>query len=715
MQGEIRSGLKEAFALALGIAGVLVVVTFPYLLNAYAYYRDDMQAQFAPMYSAIGVALRHGVWPDLTLQVNNGGAMLSEYEYALLNPFCLLNDVLASFFDTLPKAAFASALYDYGVMGAGTYWLARALGARRDHAVLAAIAFASNGFVYYWYATSWRPAMTGTAWLCVGLASLVQARRGPWSFVFAALGAFGVLTAGWPQAVVAYGVVALVLTLGAARARDWKGATAFGLAAAIGGLASLDALLPLLAMGSAAGRTNSVFNYGLLQPNFYSVLSVSSPFQFGRFEGFKGPEPVMAPIFFAGWHILPLAAFLDWEKVKKDRTLTAVLGLSIACALATQGPQQLSFLRWPFRFLPYFHLGLIVAFSRAASLAGFIDSPRRRLAAASLIGLGFLSAFQLTPALVLLQAAAAAVMLLGVYLLAPRLAGRHGAGAVGLIVLILLVLTGVTRFLAPANGNVPDWGAPADKTRFADISAVPQSYHLVIGALGRDGAIAPGRPKFGNMRMADAEANIFGYSPIGEANSASAFCIETHGLACPGLTAVITRPSGLGDLSYADLLKVDEIDFLAPADRQAPLPGWRCEASGPGLACKRMTPRPQTAPGSLSYASPGLVVTPAGRATADRERLSIVASGAGPGLLVFDRVAWPGYRVVFNGRALPLRRSPLGLLSVDLPAGGTGGVLDVRYEAPGAMMSLMGFLLATALLAGAVVGWRRWAPTRGGA
>ena len=53
MQGEIRSGLKEAFALALGIAGVLVVVTFPYLLNAYAYYRDDMQAQFAPMYSGL--------------------------------------------------------------------------------------------------------------------------------------------------------------------------------------------------------------------------------------------------------------------------------------------------------------------------------------------------------------------------------------------------------------------------------------------------------------------------------------------------------------------------------------------------------------------------------------------------------------------------------------------------------------------------------------
>ena len=714
MRGETQSGLKEAGALGLGVIGALLLAVIPYILNANAYYRDDMQSQYAPMYAAIGTALRQGVWPDLTLQVNSGGAILNEYQYALLNPLCLLNDVLASFFSTFSKAAFATALSDYALLGAGVYWLARALGVERAFAVLAAVAFASNNFLFYWYASIWRPGLTGTAWMCIGLASLLQARRGPWSFSVAVFGAFGVCTAGWPQAVVAYGLVALFLTGLALKERDWRNAAVFCLAAAVGVLASLGALLPLAAMSQVAGRTSQIFNSGLLQPNFYSVLAVSSPFQLGMIKDLEGLNPVSTPFCFAAWYLVPLAAFLNCEDLKQDRTLIGLVAVSIACAVATQGPEYLSFLRWPIRFLPYFQLSLILAFSRAASLSGFVDSLRRRWTAAGLIGLGLLSELQLTPQVFVVFGVAAAMTLLVTILLAPRLVADKSASVVGLILTMVVVLASVTRMMAPENGNVGhDWNIAASKPLFSDITAVPTSYHLVIGDLGTESPRGH-RPKFGNMHLADGQANIFGYSPIAEAGSAKVFCIATHGLSCPHAWTTINQRSGLGDLTYADVLKVDEVDFLSPKDQQGEKPGWRCVPSGAGVACQRIAPRSFAAPGSLSYHSPGLVVAPLGRATADRETLKITAKTSGPRLLVFNRMVWPGYSINLNGHKLPHRRLPIGLLAVDLPPGDANGELIVRFTPPWAMLSQIGLGLAAILLTASLVNWRRWAPVGNG-
>ena len=90
-------------------------------LNRRAFFNDDTQQQFAPMFMAIGRALAHGHWPTLTLQILNGGALVDEYQYGLFNPFTLLACLVIS---PLNDQAVAGAVFvglHYAVLASGAY------------------------------------------------------------------------------------------------------------------------------------------------------------------------------------------------------------------------------------------------------------------------------------------------------------------------------------------------------------------------------------------------------------------------------------------------------------------------------------------------------------------------------------------------------------------------------------------------------------------
>jgi hypothetical protein len=703
MNAKRENWLDAAICALAAVALALI----PYLLHSRAYYQDDMQAQFMPMLVAIGHALRHGEWPTITLQILNGGALASEYQYALYNPVSLLADAIASQFSDLAAAAAFLAAFYYALLDAGTYLLARACGADRRFAILASVTFAANNFLFYWYASSWFSGLVGLTWVIWALAFVIRAAASRGSWVAAAFFSYLTLTAGWPHSVIILGLMTIVVAVGEHRRAGWRAAAAPISAVALAALAALPALLPLLAMGSVAARDEGTFNAGVLGVNLYGVLALSSPLQFGHFLGFSGFTDIATPFFFAGWYILPLAPLIQWSRSKPNPTLLTIGVIALLLAAATQGPEHLFVLRWPFRFLTYMHLAILVGFALAASAYGFRVTGRRLLLSIGLIGFGAVASLQVRPAVFLAVLGSAALILL-MTMLSADLLHRSSAWAMTILIGGVVVIFVATHAVIPRNANLPDWHVASQITKTSELGSIPKGYTLVAGTFGPLDPAEHDAQKFGNMMLADNVPNLFGYSPIGFKKLANAYCMETQGLACPQALAHMVQKSGFGAFSWADVLKIDTIDLMNAPRRWIEFlraAGWTCAEHGENrAACSRASPRP-TLSGSLAYASPGLVADSRQGSTAKREIVDIRSRADRSDTLVFDRLAFPGYRASFAGQTLPIGETETGLIMIRLPEGAATGALVLSYTPPG---QYLGFVAAAVSLIALIIGALIW-------
>lgn len=704
---------RRSDKVAVAAAAILcaLIAAIPFLLYHRAYYHDDMQSQYMPALVAIGKALAAGVWPSLTLQVNYGGALAGEYQYGLYNPIELLKMMSVAQFGDLESGAAFLAVTDYAVLGAGVYLLARRFGASSGYALLAAAAFACNNFVFYWFASSWRPGLSSLGYLALACACLMTAHKSRGAFLAAVATAYLTLTAGWPQAIMVLGLFAL-FQLGMA----WNGnirrrRIAIPFAALVSaGLLALPALMPLLAMGAHASRQGGVFNEGLLQPDLYSLLAVSSPFHFGHILGFSGFDTLSVPMYLAAWFALPFLPFIDFAKARRLVAPKPLLLGAILLLILTQGPQQFSALRWPFRFIPYYHLIVIVLFSVLMSRApARVTQHKRSLALAIVVFQTFVAA-QSQPAFANLALVAAAIAVIGVVVGLALYTRREtylplwlGAVTVGLFVL--------THLLFPINRQMPDWRAAASVGRVSDLASIPESYSAAIGPPSDDRPVSESRP-FGNMALVRGGAEYFGYSPIGENNFVRSFGNQTHGPANGFMTAAMLAPTEYGGLRFVDLAKIDTAVLLSPAPGAAPRfasGGFACAVEAPRVTTCRRTSR-SAYPGSLAFASSGLTISPLADGTATSERFSIDGRGGNAKVLVFNRLAWPGYRLTLNGASIPLERDRFGLLVARLPDEAAVGELHLIYRPPGFMLGIGSALVGLLLALGLALSHQFWSP-----
>ncbi len=342
-----------------------------YALNPRAFFNDDSQEAFAPIFMAIGRSLSHGRWPALTLQMLNGGALANEYQYALYNPFSLFTCWVASQFGDQAAAEAAVAGLHFAVLGAGAFAFARACGANRPLAALAGVAFVANNFLYYWLAESWITGLVSIAWMTWALAGLIKAHESRWAWVGGALATALVVTSGCYHTVVMLGMATAVIALVRWRLEGVRQALAPMVSAALGVLLAAAAVLPVLAMGQVAIRNGGLNNAGQLAIDLYGVLAPSSPFHTGHLVDFDGPAKLSAPIYFAGWFLLPLLPLIDWKKLGRPLpTLISLLAMAAVFVVATQGLEQIFSVRYPIWNLAPLHLALLAAFALIASEGG---------------------------------------------------------------------------------------------------------------------------------------------------------------------------------------------------------------------------------------------------------------------------------------------------------------------------------------------------------
>jgi hypothetical protein len=104
------------------------------------------------------------------------------------------------------------------------------------------------------------------------------------------------------------------------------------------------------------------------------------------------------PIFSLAWFLVPLLPFIRWRRLEWRPELIALAAVAGVSLLATQGPEELYMVRWPFRWIPYFHIAVAVLFLAIASKAGFAQaSPGRIFAALLLVVLSAVASLQADP------------------------------------------------------------------------------------------------------------------------------------------------------------------------------------------------------------------------------------------------------------------------------------------------------------------------------
>lgn len=143
----------------------------PIVIHSDAYCRDDMQVQYMPTFYAIGSTILHAhLVPFITTHTWFGGNLIGEFQYGILNPIELALYSILPFIKSIQYGADFIAVFHYGILSSGIFFLAKTLGISDKFSYVAAATAVTNNFIYYWYASSWFPQFTSISFMVWAIA-----------------------------------------------------------------------------------------------------------------------------------------------------------------------------------------------------------------------------------------------------------------------------------------------------------------------------------------------------------------------------------------------------------------------------------------------------------------------------------------------------------------------------------------------------------------
>jgi hypothetical protein len=715
-------GTKEIVSLFL--LGVFLGY-MPLLFNARFYFLDDMQHQYMPVFYNIGRCLRLGEFPFFSLTNWLGGNFLGEQQFGLLNPVSLLSYFILPSIPSLAAGAAVLACFYYGALCSGFYFLSRTYEIERPAALIAAITITTSNFIAYFFASSWIAYLIGLSWLVWAWGYIRLIEFSSKSFLLAVVFSYLTITTGCPQVSLLLGFVIALTVLEKGSEKNYRG-SGLAVAALVSAiLLSMPSLIPSLSRMSNMSRPTGVFNNEFLVPNLHNMLAMSFPLFHGRIFWAKIYRFLTLPAFYCAWYIVPLLPFLQWKEMNKNRSAIFLATGVALILLATQGPEQFGPARWPFRFIPFFHMFVVLFFFKLLK-PNLQRTPSRKTYALSilLLALVLVMAWQKMPVgfewSVALECCTA--LLLALAVLRKTVAGFYAV----LIVVSLLFFVATRAQFIDNTQFYANWGMPSEVGEHALTDEVPRAYTMYLGDVG-DTADKDRLKEFqtGNMPIEYGAPTIGGYSPIGHSTLQRTLCMSGFGETCPDAVVNLFPVQGTGtsdgatdignskkvlisirnslgdrDKALADLMRINRLIVMKGAwlDNATPyLKDWRVEYDG------RVTQRfvrdlpNDDLPGTVSWVSPGVKLEALGTPHATREKLSI-----GPhdnnAHIIFSRLWWPGYRAQYNGTDIPVRAEMGIFASVYLPADSTGGTLLLSYLPPHLILSLVLALLGCVLM-----------------
>lgn len=711
--GEIVWALVPAF-------GSVLVCFLLYALNHRYFYLDDRLGMFVPVYLDIGRMLHEGVFPWMTLGVQASGNYLVEYQFGIFNPLCLFAMWLAPLFDNQAFAhAVISAVY-VAATSLACSMLGRALRFAPPFNALIAFVVATNAPHMIWNVTAWLPAAPGLCFFILALAaalSYVQ-RPGTRAAVGVTLSAYLLLTAGWPQSV-AFFVVLFALLVGVVLYRErlsresWKRVTGLSLLTLAGFCLAALAVIALIAAAPFTERPQSmVLNAGnFMAATVGGLFMAAFPFFGEFFFTWGGYKPQTLPHFYAAWFLLPAVVFVDWSKVRFTTAGRFLAFATLLAGLLALGPERLGPLRFPIRFVPYYHVLLIFFLGWVVQThqAALCVTRHRLLAVLGLSGVMAVMAWETTPYLAgpvlassLLTGGLSA--LLGYALLKQNRKAVTAVLAGGTLLALAAVFApppfGLYAQPRPYKSDAEgtdhpypfargvDWLTPEKRSGFPDLGRAPNRYTLFFGhyvpALPYPEAHYAFRPA--SLGLLTNMRSVNGYTSLGHAGYRQWLRMDHGNLVkyrAEAAKKIFERDPETG-ARIADLLGIDQIialkgemSDLITANKPV---DWVIAKKNDITTTYHAPPAAEPLPGTVSWLTKGVTIKGLSESPTE-ERMAITTPDAG-GKIIFARIWWPGFHADLDGRELPVTAHGKVLVSVTLPAQAKG-VLRLTYRAPG--------------------------------
>ncbi len=376
MRTPVRTELK---ALATAKFVTIGTVLLMWARNHRFFYRDDVEHQMIGAFTALhrngyGINAVGGFHRSWYLSLITG-----EVQFGVFNPVTPIRDALAAMGDNLALNAMLIALLYLLVSVTGAYVAARALRISPALSVAAALFATFNVHLLYWDAGSWTPALIGFAWFTWFVATVWWTRRDIRFAVTIPVAGFFLVTAGWPHAMIAAGVVALIAGIQQLAEKKWgtREAVAYTVACVATALLSAPTWVSAKVFADWAARApHGLFNDGFLTHHLDAIGFAWSPFSQPYIDGFAGQGFMFEPITYIAW-FLPLAAYWIVTSQKVRRAVRVDLVVAAIVCVGMFGPSILGPTRWPFRFQPFAaFLVIMVAANALQSADGEKRDPR---------------------------------------------------------------------------------------------------------------------------------------------------------------------------------------------------------------------------------------------------------------------------------------------------------------------------------------------------
>lgn len=697
-------------ALAMGV--VVAAYAFVFARNRRFFFIDDLQHTLLATIYELGRSLRRGVWPIVQQRTWHSAFVAGDPQYGLFNPVTLLSYALVSREDDVAWGAFRLASSYACLVALGGYVACRAAGVRRSLAALGGASLATMPYVLYWNTASWHMGLVGYCWFVWALGALLFARRNPRHAWLLAVPTYLVFAGGWPPAVIALGLCCLTIGLWdvAVERVPLRTYVPVVLAVAAGAVAGLAPWI-VSAEYLAIGRRESFWeNTGFLTMHLEGLAGMFSPVSRPYLVSFFGARVTNQPITFVSVLVVTAIALCLLHRGRRLPDSSLVVAAAVVLA-ATLGPSQAGPTRWPFRYLPF---GLVLVL--VASLVVVSRASLRRLLPTTargflpVAGVGVLLLWlcftqRPSPKHVLYNTA---ILLFGGVVLVALLERGRSALAIGLawacaVAAFLLIV--VTK---PAMDEVPDLGAPMHLGDIeADVRVLDgERTVLLMRHVGPAEGVTIRNVPSGSYALFSRTAGpiVGGYSPVPLRRLSDAlFCANNFGWSvCPDVVDRLFAAEPRTGLPHVDLLGATQIlaqrgDLADTLAARNPA-GWRRESVGEHLdRWVRVAAAPL--PGDVTWASPRVTIRRAADGGAE------VAKSDG-GEAVFARPWLPGMRVTLDGRPLELSRL-WGLYARAAIPPGMSGRLEIAYTLPRAGMVGVAFAAGAMLIVAAIVAGRR--------
>lgn len=688
---------------ALSCAGLTIVFCLILLVHdPLVFWNDDYEISILPVCADIARAWSHGEFPLLSPYSWVCGNLAGEFQYGVFSLF--VSPLIVAIWQlplTFSQQAGALSISHLAVLAGGGFMLARGRGFSPANSILVSLVCSLNGWIICWGASDWFGALSAFTWLpwCWWAAErALDPRRSRWRFLWPAPFVYLLIAGGFPYTVLMLAVVLIWLTTRtlAEHRRERHFLTRFGpMASGV-----------LLGVGMSAPAWLAVFDY--VKGSARELQPASAHWQWivpwAALPGFILPSwtvnwadfstrylPHTATELACGMVVpaILIAAFIRRGPIVVSRIkwelLLAAFVLA-ACMSPTAG-----LFRWSFRWLPLFHLLVVLCAAqwlemtadRTTRSSGLLQSPSI-FALFTLGGLIFVSSVLGTNGKYLFPLAWILMLITALWVVLEAqpifLLRRWAPTAITFASLL------ATYLCIPPNCGVPRYNLPQTLLRAEPLD--PARLYLSFYPPAEEAYTMEKHPasvgetvRPGSVSMWAGVRLINGYSPIRPSGVAREFATGIHGEIDLNMAQWLCWSEAHSD-GLLERLGVDGI-IVANEFDVAPLPAneWQLVATSvEGRVFHRRVPplarvRSVDWFGKHATAKISDVVEKRNCVSARVE----VAEGDEAALLAFSRPFFRGYRTEINGRIIPVSSIRSLIPLVELPPG-TRGQLSLVYR-----------------------------------